>query len=159
MLVKELWKVIHDDIAELHGLKSLDDNVPYFSRGTTYYQKVMFYFDSDLTVDYILDIIGYSFALIESISEHLFKKYSFQRLNYLPEDAVKDLNYCFKETGIGYQYNNRKIIKINSELLYEEITNPVINLLSEKLFDNANHEYMKAYEYYRKNDNIACMNV
>ena len=43
----------------------------------------------------------------------MFYSYDFAP-NISEDDAIKELNYRFKEHGVGYQYESGKIIRIDS---------------------------------------------
>jgi hypothetical protein len=62
---------------------------------------------------------------------------------------VEELNYRFKEHGIGYEYSNAQIIRIDSQLLHAEVVKPAIALLSEPGFEGAHDEFLAAHEHFR----------
>lgn len=72
--------------------------------------------------------------------------------------AVTELNARFREHGIGYQYESGQIIKVNSQLIHAELVKPVLALLTAKEYAEADAEFLKALEHYRKGDTQECLN-
>ncbi|WGK68346.1 hypothetical protein P0082_07605 [Candidatus Haliotispira prima] len=66
------------------------------------------------------------------------------------DHKIDELNFRFKENGVGYQLEGDKIIKINNELIHEEAVKPALGFLRGKIYKGAQEEYLKAYEHYRK---------
>ena len=64
-------------------------------------------------------------------------------------NAVKELNFRFKEHGVGYQYESRQIIRIDSQFIHTEVVRPALQLLSDKHYAGAEQEFLKAHEHYR----------
>ena len=73
-------------------------------------------------------------------------------------DAVEELNHRFKEHGVGYQYENGQIIRMDSQLIHVEIVQPALQLLSDKLYAGAEQEFLKAHEHYRKGNAKEALN-
>lgn len=66
-----------------------------------------------------------------------------------PDDAIKELNDRFREHGVGYQYENYQIVRIDSELIHAEIVKPALLFLSDSRFDGPEEEYLAAHTHYR----------
>lgn len=62
---------------------------------------------------------------------------------------VEELNHRFKEHGIGYEYSDSQIIRIDSQLLHSEVVKPAISLLGESGFEGAHDEFLAAHEHFR----------
>ncbi|MFW2454327.1 AbiJ-NTD4 domain-containing protein, partial [Aliarcobacter butzleri] len=71
----------------------------------------------------------------------------------LIEKAINELNYRFKEHGVGFQFVENEIIRIDSELLHSEAVKPALKLLNEKNYKGAQEEFLSAYEHYRHGKN------
>ena len=59
------------------------------------------------------------------------------------------MNQRFLESGIGYQYHNGRIIRIDSEYTHSEMVRPALQLLNEPEFKPALDEFLKGHEDYR----------
>ena len=67
-----------------------------------------------------------------------------------PSDmAIEELNHRFLENRLGYQYENGRIMRIDSEYTHFEMVRPALQLLSEPEFKPAQDEFLKGHEDYR----------
>lgn len=64
-------------------------------------------------------------------------------------ESISELNARFKEHAVGYQFENRRIIRIDSTFLHVEVTKEAITLLNSQNYEGAEAEFMKAHEHYR----------
>ena len=62
---------------------------------------------------------------------------------------IKELNQRFRENGVGYQYENDQIIRVDSEFIHAEAVKPALQLLSNPMYKGAQEEFLKAHEHYR----------
>ncbi|MCP9308682.1 STM4504/CBY_0614 family protein [Zymomonas mobilis] len=65
------------------------------------------------------------------------------------EDAISEINYRFKEHGVGYRFESGQIIRIDNEIIHSEAVKPALALLHDPVFAGANDEFLKAYDHYR----------
>ena len=96
----------------------------------------------------VLDVVEISFNIIEN------KGFS----KSLIDDAIEELNHRFKEHGVGYQYENRQIISVNSQLIHAEVVRPALQLFSDKDYTGVEQEFLKAHEHYRKRNSEEALN-
>ena len=66
------------------------------------------------------------------------------------DNAIYELNNRFKEHGIGYQYANGQIIRMDSQFIHSKVVKPVLGLLDQSRFAGAQEEFLRAHEHYRK---------
>lgn len=66
-------------------------------------------------------------------------------------DAVNELNARFLENGVGYQIEDLRFVRQDSEFAHQEVMRPALSLLREKGFAGANDEFLKAHRAYREN--------
>ena len=69
--------------------------------------------------------------------------------NAYDSNLIEIINERFKENSFGYRYENSQILRITDTVSFENIIKPVINLLNNKIFSNANEEYRKAHSFYK----------
>ena len=74
------------------------------------------------------------------------------------DDAIIEFNDRLRESGVGYSYINRQIIKLDSTVMHQEIAEPVIKLLWQPAFEYAAEEYLKAQQHYKEGRNKECLN-
>lgn len=70
----------------------------------------------------------------------------------IARSAIEELNGRFQEHGIGYQFTDGKIIRVDSELIHAEVIKPALSLLRSAEFAGAQAEFLKAHEKYRHGD-------
>lgn len=69
--------------------------------------------------------------------------------NRVASEAIMELNARLKEHGVGYQYLDGEIVRVDSELIHAEAVKPALRLLNTKSYKGAHQEFLKAYEHYR----------
>ena len=106
------------------------------------------FFLEDISADECLDVIELlSLAIFRITSEHYYE----QRSNAfeIAARAIDELNSRFKEHGVGYQFVDGKIIRLDSEFIHAEVIKPALSLLGNKLYKGAQDEFLLAHEHYR----------
>lgn len=66
-----------------------------------------------------------------------------------PEDAVSELNARFKLHGIGYEFINGKIVRVDSQYVHATSVQPVLRLLKTNKFKGAEDHFLQAHEHFR----------
>ncbi len=64
-------------------------------------------------------------------------------------EAQNELNTRFREHGIGFQLESDEIIRVDSNVIHDQVVRPALHLLSQKGFAGPNQEYLRAHEHYR----------
>lgn len=106
--------------------------------------------------DKILDVIDLAFGTMQLIENApLFEYYSDPKIS--PTDAAEELNQRFKQHGIGYQFESGTLIRIDTQLIHNEIIKPALQLLSSKAYMGANEEFLKAHEHYKHDRYQECL--
>ena len=72
-------------------------------------------------------------------------------------EALDEINARFREHGVGYQYENGKIIRMDSELTHQEVVRPALSLLRHPVFKGANDEFMSAHAHFRRREYRDCL--
>jgi len=143
----ELWERIHDIIAKEKGLWGLGKPHTDPSRRCEEYL---------MTTDTngALDIIELSFKVIDRIVRE-FSEVERERasIRQSADDATNELNGRFLEHGVGYQYMNGKIVRIDSQFIHAETVKPALALLNEAGFSGPSDEFMRAFDHHRKGNN------
>ena len=76
-----------------------------------------------------------------------------------PDDAISELNFRFKEAGIGYQFESGELLRVDSQYVHSEVVKPVLHLLDKnKKYAGANDEFLSAHEHYRHKRYKECLN-
>ncbi len=105
-----LWDMVHNMFAREKGLKKLGY---YEVEGEAYGEyNIEEYLDHSSTTD-ILDFIDYVFNIFdrELRNKKLEYKYGYDS-NGKVDEAITELNFRFKQHGLGYEFVNGEIIRI-----------------------------------------------
>ena len=140
---QEVWQEIHDIVAREHGEFKL-------GKGRNAEENCSEFLLNNTSVDNILDLIEASFVIMEVAGKNLHpavrRKYG---IKVTPDKAVAELNMRFQRAGIGYRYENKKIFRVDSELIHAEVVQPALQFLHKKGFEGPRDEFMKAHGHYR----------
>ena len=104
----------------------------------------------------VLDVIEVSFRLLTRLRSSL------EWQSRIPQEkfdrAVTEFNAHLRKYGIDYQYENGEIVRIESQFIHSDIVKPALALLSGGEYAEANAEFLKALEHYRKGEAKDCLN-
>ena len=103
-----------------------------------------------------LDIIEFSFRLIGGL-DTIYNSSDWPPNAEKPADTIGELNYRFREHGVGYQFEGGEIVRVDSQYVHAEAVKPTISLLNTAGFGGASDEFLKAHEHYRKGRNGEAM--
>ena len=99
-------------------------------------------------VERCLDAVELSFWVIDKITQSYDYMHQ-QGGDERAENATVELNQRFQSKGVGYQFVEGKIIRVDSQFLHAEVIVPSLRLLSAAVYAGAQEEYLKAHEHYR----------
>ena len=74
-----------------------------------------------------------------------------------PNDAIEELNGRFREAKFGYQYEDGKIFRMDSQLIHAEVTKPALQLLSDHRFTGPHEEFLNAHKHYLAREYKPCI--
>lgn len=82
--------------------------------------------------------------------------------NCLPvtiDEAIHEFNYRCREAGVGYQFENGEIIRVDSQFLHSEAVKPTLKILGNNpSYIGVNDEFLSAHEHYRHQNYKECLN-
>jgi len=64
--------------------------------------------------------------------------------------AIQEINVRFREHGVGYEFSNGELFRVDSELIHAEAVKPALALLRHDAFAGAQEEFLSAFDHYRK---------
>ena len=144
--VKDAYKFIVETLCREYGLLHLLPPDSY--SGRNYIEELEHFILKEVDVERVLDAIELSTKVIDAHTRE-WDYLRRHRASECADDAISELNTRFNEHGVGYQYADKGIIRIDSELVHGEIVKPAIQLLRREEYAGAQEEYLKAYEHYR----------
>lgn len=144
--VREAYPLIVNTLCREYGLFKLPGAKEYGDRD--YIEELANFFLREQNIERALDAVELSFRVID----HATRTYNYlrrQNADEIADAAIVELNGRFKEHGVGYQYCDGEIIRIDSELIHSEVVKPALRLLNQKQYAGAQQEFLKAHEHYR----------
>lgn len=105
-------------------------------------------------VDRLLDAIELSFSVMEAQQGFLTRGRNADTV----EEAIDELNHRFQENQLGFRYDSGKVLRIDSQLIHEEVEKPALRLLSEPGYEGAQDEFLSAHAHYRLGNNKEALN-
>ena len=143
---EEAYAFLHETLCREYGVFVLHQ------QAKSHYEAVTYFFLQTEKTEEAIDVIQLSFQLIEQrLDTPVY-------LNISPDDAIEELNHRFREHGVGYQYENGQIIRVDSEYLHSEAVKPALTMLSDTMYKGANAEFLSAHEHYRARRYKECLN-
>lgn len=155
--VRHTYKAIVDALCREYGLFRLPSARNYGDR--EYINELCNFFLNEDKAENNLDVIELTFQVIDTSTRRYQYLNKPQEIAFRSADtAVNELNTRFKEHGVGYQFADGEIIRVDSELIHSEVVKPALRLLSNKQFAGAQDEFLKAHEHYRHGNSKEALN-
>lgn len=149
----ELYDFIHKTLTREYGNFSLS---PYQSASS--FQAIKAHFLSGISVDGCLDIIELCFKMINGYvrgNEGEFRGL----IKQTPDEAIGELNYRFKQAGIGYQFESGELVRVDSQFIHSDAVKPTLQILGKNSsYAGVNDEFLSAHEHYRHQKYKECLN-
>ena len=142
----EAWEEIHDDVAREHGRLELAGR-------RRHHDSCRGYLLEPPSVLAALDLIESSFQYIDQSARNLdpFKRMEFN-IRVSADDAIDELNERFRRAGVGYQFDDGKIFRVDSDLIHSEVVRPALRYLHQRGFEGPREEFLRAHACYRAGD-------
>lgn len=137
------WGSIHDTLAHEYGVFEL-------AKGKTVQDKCLSFFLQAGKCEECLDVVELGFRQIHDMAAAYLrqgKPWDLERKHC--ENTIAELNYRLREHGVGYQFENGRIIRVDSQFIHSEVVKPALSLLYDIGFAGASEEFLQAHEHYR----------
>ena len=144
---EKIWKEIYDifvrqiGVISLEGYNSYDSHAPRVER---YYRT---HNGNDL-----LNLIDLIFVYFDCILRKNHP-HSYYNISEILDNSISELNYRFKQYGLGYEFTNGELIKKTNEIIHSEIIQPALKLLHDEKFKGAEDEFLLAFSNYKDGKN------
>lgn len=106
---------------------------------------------AEQNIDEWLDLIEYTFQYISEIVPTLGYLPG-KGITQKPKVAVQELNQCFFQAGMGYQFENGQIIRVDNQMIHSEIVKPTLKFLNDPRFSGPQDEFLSAHAHFRKGE-------
>ncbi len=149
-----VYQDIHKILCKEYGVFTLNKNT------NSNFSAVFDYFLNEESYEKCLDIIELTFRIIDTyVRDQEWNFRGATGVSQKPDDAIQELNFRFKESGIGYQFESGELLRVDSQYVHSEIVKPVLHLLgTDKKYVGANDEFLSAHEHYRHKRYKECLN-
>lgn len=140
------YQSICDIICREYGLDDL-------GKKTYAYDNLMAFIDS-CTTEQILDVVELGCAMIDGPirSQHDVTRSQWQRSSE-PDELLDELNYRFQRAGVGYRFEQGRVIRVDSKYIHAEATKPALTLLGVAGYEGPQEEFLTAHEHLRNGRN------
>lgn len=150
-----LWSMIVDTLREERGAFVL--STEHNGEGE-WELELAHYFLTETNVELALDVVEAIFIVIASkIDDNRWAREADQNGRRRPEVAVDDLNARLKQHGVGFQFENGRIMRVDSQFEHQRVVVPALALLRDKAYAGANDEFMRAHEHHRHGRQKECV--
>lgn len=116
-----------------------------------YHSELIDFVLSEQDCEKVLDAVELSFRIINRSTREYAYQYR-QDGSRRADEALQELNARFQEHGIGFNFIDGEIIRVDSELIHAEVVKPALVLLHGKEYAGAQSEFLKAHEHYRQSN-------
>lgn len=147
----EVYKFVHKTLCKEYGRFFLVDQ--YADTSTDIFN----FFLQEKNYESCLDVIEAFFKVIDHYVRNNLHYFYSSKQN--PDDAIDELNIRFKEAGVGYQFEQGELIRVDSQFIHSEVVKPVLQLLGkDKDYQGSLAEFLTAHEHYRHQRYKECLN-
>lgn len=143
---EKIWNDIYDIFIRQIGVIEL----PGYLHGS-YKSRIEMYYRTH-NGDDLLNLIDLIFIYFDKIlrKNPPIENYT---ISALLDNSISELNYRFRQYGLGYEFVNGGLIKKTNEIIHTEIVKPALKLLYDEKFSGAEEEFKCAFENYKKGKN------
>ncbi|MER9560372.1 hypothetical protein [Mesorhizobium sp. M0323] len=153
--IEQSYRTAVDILCREYGVFRLPPASSYENRA---YAKELFDFLlNSQDIEQVVDVIEIGFRVVDKIvrtNGYLGRP----KAGQAADEAIMELNARLKEHGVGYQFIDGEIIRVDSELIHTEAVKPALRLLNTKSYKGAHEEFLKAYEHYRQGNTKEALN-
>ncbi|MYN68209.1 MAG: hypothetical protein F4X11_24860 [Acidobacteria bacterium] len=145
--VRATYKAIVDILCREYGVFRLPEE--HHDHGERMYlQELVNFFLQEKNVERSLDVVELCFRVIDQGTRD-WRYMRRSNASGVADDALREINERFQEHGVGYCFQNGRIVRIDSQLIHSEVVKPALTLLSGKHYAGAQQEFLNAHEHYR----------
>jgi hypothetical protein len=143
---RSAYQFIVDSLCREYGVFVLPGVDQYDARDFRQHLAAFFLKVSDY--EKALDAVELSFRYIDRVTRD-YDYLSRSNANEIADNAIEELNVRFREHGVGYEYTDGEIIRVDSEFIHTEVVKVALAVLRGAEFKGAQAEFLKAHEHYR----------
>lgn len=96
----------------------------------------------------LVDLIGFRVHGVDQKIKNIYQRIAPDRYIHIDE-----INFRMREARMGYQFEEGRLTRVDSQFIHGEIVKPALVLLSGKGFAGAQQEFLAAHQHYRLGQN------
>jgi len=146
---RHAYKFVHDALCREYGRFQLKE------RARDDFDSVAGFLLETEKVETAIDVIELSVKYIDVIVRE--RPYNHAGTKLSPDEAIAELNARFREHGVGYQYESGQMIRVDSQLIHREVVQPALRILTAKMYQGANQEFLSAHSHHREGKHKECL--
>jgi hypothetical protein len=147
---KAAYEFVVDALHREYGLFQLP-GTPDYIQGNAYAELIGFLLN-EKEVERCIDAVELAFRYIDRMTR-TFQYLNRSKASERADEAIQELNERFQEHGVGYQYIDGTVIRIDSQFAHAEIVKPALSLLSRREYEGGQAEFLAAHEHFRHGRN------
>lgn len=120
---EQAYKFIVDTLCREYGLFSLPTSQKSYGN-RNYLEELANFLLEEEDVERVLDAVELSFRYIDRLTRK-FDYLRKQNASRAADAAIEELNERFKGHGVGFQFANGEIIRVDSQFIHAEVVKPV----------------------------------
>ena len=146
---RQAWLAIENTVAEEHGSYQL-------GKAHDVLDRCVEYLTTAESIDRVLDLIELSFRYIDRNVRRMDEHHrELHGITTTASKAIEDLNIRFREARVGYRFESGVIVRVDEEMIHQNVVKPALHVLSRPEFEGANQEMLRALRHYRDGDYTA----
>ncbi|TWT87054.1 STM4504/CBY_0614 family protein [Stieleria varia] len=146
----QLYAHIHKTLCREYGVFSLTKE-----HRSSDWESVANYLLQTDDVEHIIDIVELCLRAVDTVIRE--RNWQYIGCSSSPDATIAEANSRFKEHGVGFEYVSGEVIRIDSQLIHDDVVKPALKLLSDPKYKGANDEFLKAHEHYRHGRHKECL--
>lgn len=151
-LVSQIYSELREILCREYGVFSLGEIWTDFDRDSAH---ILDHILNTANAEQVIDVVELCLKIIDTrVRENIV----FCLPQTHPDDTISETNVRFKEHGVGYEYVSGEMVRIDSQLLHQDVVKPTLKFLADPQFAGANDEFLKAHEHYRHGRYKECLN-
>lgn len=115
-------------------------------------ERVIVYMAECSTGDWVdlLELICFSILVVGEDNQYHFRQQ--WEVGTQATEALAEVNYRLREAGVGYQFEEAQIIRVDSQFVHAEVVKPALSLLAGAEFAGPREEFLTAHQHYRRGE-------
>ena len=136
------WDFINKTLCRELGVHKLNGEATAASQVLTFIGST----ETDTFVDAIELCVRWIERIAKPMTDYQRQQFGIEQA---PQDALDEINYRFRQSGFGYQFEDGEVFKVDSQFTHEELVKPALKILSVSGFEGPQAEFLEAHRKFR----------